>query len=1530
MAKKIFTQSTADERIARTEDYAESVRKQFNATVSAILKLKKDLPKLDDGVMYSFDGDSIKVRNQVAMLLKRLHASTTMTIQKGIKAEWGIANKECDDLIKQAFGQHILESIMFRAWASHNTSAMNAFVNRSDAGMNLSDRVWQTCRQLRDEMEIAMTVGIGSGESASGMSRAVRQCLNDPDLMFRRFRFKKGEDENGNPIWGKKWKKRVIDPDTGKVKFVDYDRDSYIPKGAGGSSRGVYKSAYKNAMRVTRTETNMAYRRADFERWQKMDFVLGIRIELSHQHPKQDICDAMEGDYPKGFYFGGWHPHCFCYAKPILVSEDEMAKVSEEFMKGNEYIPKGKKITDTPQGFKDWVAANQQRIVGARTLPYWVKDNPLYVDAVQGIALTPEISKISPERQRLLDEKEANREARNAKAQQIREERNKQFEMDRKYSADIMGQAQEYPMDVDVSRLEDLTTRSQYIQMAEEARRIEQQIIELKKREEKLKDLIPDVQKWHKGYSIGELESAYSMLESRIAAMGGFPWVGQESSLSAMIATETNPVVKAGLEKRLDFVKIEVEVEKKTIIVESFKGIASTSGVGVFADYATKAEEMLTKRKLVEADSYIKLMEDMKEPVARYDALMGYYKTTPSGLGRTKTVSLVGKSLIEAEKLFGEGKIKEAMARIEEGEKIRARNEASNAQKAEKRRREKEEAERKKLEEANKKKTLAEAESFEDLKEILGADLPKTLVEYEEALRKYPCLSASLAKQQAELEAALKKMFEDNDWGVAAREAYIESILDKGVLNQFQTGTSGGYNRERGKTKGLIGVDNARLTLSHRMYAPSTHKDLIGLKSEYHGEQFEREEYEKYGHLLSHDMKVSATKQRVHYGNVQIRMRKDKVVPTWTYGDTLDNACGRKYLQPTLAIDPKIHSFDEYVDHIDPKIIADVVKFERKIDFDSLKYIEMQYHGKVGSDCIESLLFEDGKGAITESIKRKCQAQGIKIFYYDSAQDKVVQIMLETKEEMVARIQKAAKARQAKRDAILAKQGLTAEERVTELLAERQKMRNIAKDEASKFLTDFSKMESKDTPFDKIKDKLSKGDYFGARHAAEESKTIIAKMEARKDAVRDLIPGVDDWHRKFTMTEIEEAHRAIKAKMNFYATERKFVGNNEKLLEQICFDIKYVENPAKYKAGATKHDTWPIVQEAYKRKRDELFIGMKETPLRESLKDIKIAKASSGRIEKLIEEAKGFLSSGDTAKAYEKMAEAEKAAQEAIIKAKEKKSAKNNETKGTKFKAADYSAKRKREAQWFNSEDAQASFNAVDAIMTKQAGELWEKLSFEEKHVLWLYTSGSCYINEPFYKRYASVKRSLFDGSVRSSEKDINILTSILEKSVMKQDMWVQHCEDVGTFLARFGVDLRWEDLSSAIGKEAVQDSFLSTSCAKYSYFSKRELVSSKADVVMSIYMPKGTKGMYMEPFAYWGDGKDLYGDERTRYKEKGLEWTGKPRQDDGYNAGSQVEFLLQRGSKLKITKAEYKDGRWYVECELTEQVPVKEFSCGY
>lgn len=376
-------------RIKRTEAYAEKVRLMFAQTVNNILALNKSMPSLDEGVMFSFDGESMKMQKKVEEALRQLHSAATLAIRRGIAVEWDIANDEIDKLMNSVYGKKVLSSPEFNGWMNRNDSARDAFLNRSEKGMNLSDRVWKSVRQLRDEMEVAMTVAIGEGDSASSMSRKVREYLNDPDLMFRRFRYKAGEKdiidpETGEvigkePVYKLKWKKRVKDEKTGKYKFIDYDRKSYE------TGQGVYKSSAKNAMRLTRTETNMAYRRADHSRWQGMDFVLGQHIEPSKNHKIEDICDKLQGDYPKDFQFDGFHPQCYCVCTPILMSEDEMAKVNEAFLKGETYTPKGKQITDYPQGFKDWVREKADKIVDAHDYgkdPYFVRNNYQAVDQI--------------------------------------------------------------------------------------------------------------------------------------------------------------------------------------------------------------------------------------------------------------------------------------------------------------------------------------------------------------------------------------------------------------------------------------------------------------------------------------------------------------------------------------------------------------------------------------------------------------------------------------------------------------------------------------------------------------------------------------------------------------------------------------------------------------------------------------------------------------------------------------------------------------------------------------------------------------------------------------------------------------------------------------------------------------------------------------------------------------------------------------------------------------------------------------------
>ena len=104
--------------------------------------------------------------------------------------------------------------------------------------------------------------------------------------------------------------------------------------------QGVYRSSYKNALRLTATENNMAYRTADHERWNDLDFVIGMEIKLSGNHPIEDICDEMCGVYPKTFKFVGWHPFCRCYAVPKLADEDEFIARQQALIDGEE-LPQG-------------------------------------------------------------------------------------------------------------------------------------------------------------------------------------------------------------------------------------------------------------------------------------------------------------------------------------------------------------------------------------------------------------------------------------------------------------------------------------------------------------------------------------------------------------------------------------------------------------------------------------------------------------------------------------------------------------------------------------------------------------------------------------------------------------------------------------------------------------------------------------------------------------------------------------------------------------------------------------------------------------------------------------------------------------------------------------------------------------------------------------------------------------------------------------------------------------------------------------
>jgi hypothetical protein len=85
---------------------------------------------------------------------------------------------------------------------------------------------------------------------------------------------------------------------------------------------GIYRSAYKNAMRLARTETNRAYTQASANFYQNKPWVSEVNVTLSPTHDVEDDCDdvASAGPYSPEEADGllPVHPHCMCSLTPVI------------------------------------------------------------------------------------------------------------------------------------------------------------------------------------------------------------------------------------------------------------------------------------------------------------------------------------------------------------------------------------------------------------------------------------------------------------------------------------------------------------------------------------------------------------------------------------------------------------------------------------------------------------------------------------------------------------------------------------------------------------------------------------------------------------------------------------------------------------------------------------------------------------------------------------------------------------------------------------------------------------------------------------------------------------------------------------------------------------------------------------------------------------------------------------------------------------------------------------------------------------
>jgi len=320
------------QKVAAQQAVIANIFNQFILSVSPYLRKWSDAGK--NNVWISNQGIESAVDRELLNLESMLYANISAFQKDG----WERAERKNDDFISLFIKGMSISSATKDGMFTHSLSAFEALKNDIDSnGLKLSDRVWNITQQTKSQLEFYLDSGVVAGRNSNGISSDIRQILQNPQKRFRRIRNEKGELVLSQPM------------------------KDYHP------GQGVYRSAYKNALRTSATTTNTAYRSADYERWSKQDFVLGIEIHRSaNNRGPCKICDAMVGKYPKTFKFTGFHPFCICFATPITMEPEDFA----DFLL-NDTVPQGQTITDIPQAAKDFVSENKDGLQSA----FWYKDN---------------------------------------------------------------------------------------------------------------------------------------------------------------------------------------------------------------------------------------------------------------------------------------------------------------------------------------------------------------------------------------------------------------------------------------------------------------------------------------------------------------------------------------------------------------------------------------------------------------------------------------------------------------------------------------------------------------------------------------------------------------------------------------------------------------------------------------------------------------------------------------------------------------------------------------------------------------------------------------------------------------------------------------------------------------------------------------------------------------------------------------------------------------------------------------------------
>lgn len=372
MPKKLTSKQQKEQLNNLFAVYNKRLGRLYSDYIKKLTSLGYGEDVLEDDALFNFDNFP-QLKARLNDIFTDYYQNSLLCYKSGITDGVALAYNHDEMVIG---GYSVLTDKAIRV--ARDTAADTFIANRlkTKNGLNLAQTVWNYCQQTKSEFEMAMSNtiadGIKKGSSAEEIGKSIRRYLNDPDMMYRRYHTIKVQ-KNGKKKDVVTWRRRrIID---GKVRFIEEPLEKV--------GMGVYRSARKNALRVARTEINAAYHKARNERWQKEPFVIGQYIHVSPQHNIDDICNDLEGRYPKDYVWISWHPQCICTSDPITIQGEEKKEFYKRLMAGEDmsnYVSPFAVLT-MPEKYNQYIKDNSEAIVKAGMrgkLAWHLQDNTKY------------------------------------------------------------------------------------------------------------------------------------------------------------------------------------------------------------------------------------------------------------------------------------------------------------------------------------------------------------------------------------------------------------------------------------------------------------------------------------------------------------------------------------------------------------------------------------------------------------------------------------------------------------------------------------------------------------------------------------------------------------------------------------------------------------------------------------------------------------------------------------------------------------------------------------------------------------------------------------------------------------------------------------------------------------------------------------------------------------------------------------------------------------------------------------------------